>query len=241
MSGYLRIAFAGLVFVGSLSSAPESSNPLADMFNTAAPQPAITSPPQAECLGRPGNSAPDGQHWVYRIDGHRKCWFLTEGIAKVKKAARRRVAKVSAARLDENGTARPRQGGVVDARAELLRSAPAEPSRPSHSEVKVADAASDLGSGSALMSAAIIAEHGRPTPARSVPVQVDVDQLLATAPTVTDAVTPSGPPASVLIAEARNEAPSETATWLGAVLIMLGLFSIMSSSRLLRHAVRLRL
>ncbi|RXG83840.1 hypothetical protein [Bradyrhizobium zhanjiangense] len=241
MSGYLRFCFAGLVFVGTLSSAPASSNPLADIFNTAAPQPAVTSPPQAECLGRPGNSTPDGQHWVYRMDGHRKCWFLTEGTAKVKKTVRRRVAKDSTASLDENGAARPRQSGVVDARAELLRSAPAEPSHP---EVKVADAADDLGTGSALMSAAPIAEHGRrPTPAHSVLSQVDVEQLLATAPTVNDAVTSFGPPAvptGVGIAEARNEAPSQTATWLGALLMMLGMFSILSSSRSLRHAVRIR-
>ncbi|MDD1523577.1 hypothetical protein DCG74_03345 [Bradyrhizobium sp. WBAH42] len=46
---------------------PASSNPLADIFNTAAPQPAVTSPPQAECVGRPGSSPPAGQHWVYRI------------------------------------------------------------------------------------------------------------------------------------------------------------------------------
>jgi len=222
MSGYLRFCFAGLVFVGTLSSAPASSNPLADIFNTAAPQPAVTSPPQAECLGRPG-------------------WFLTEGTAKVKKTVRRRVAKDSTASLDENGAVRPRQSGVVDARAELLRSAPAEPSHP---EVKVADAADDLGTGSALMSAAPIAEHGRrPTPAHSVLSQVDVEQLLATAPTVNDAVTSFGPPAvptGVGIAEARNEAPSQTATWLGALLMMLGMFSILRSSRSLRHAVRIR-
>lgn len=242
MSGYLRMCFVSLALVETLSTGPASSNPLADIFNTAAPQPTVTSPPQAECLGRPGNSTPDGQHWVYRMDGHHKCWFLTQGAAKVKKTVRRRVAKDNTASLDENGAARPRQSGVVDARAELLRSAPAEPSQPPHPEVKVADAASDLDTGTALMSAALIAEHGRPT--HSVPNQVDVEQPLAAAP-ANDVVTSPEPPTIpigvlVLTAEARNEAPSQTATWLGVLLMMLGMFSILSSSRSLRHAVRLR-
>lgn len=243
MSGYLRMCFVSLVLVETLSTGPASSNPLADIFNTAAPQPTVTSPPQAECLGRPGNSTPDSLHWVYRMDGHHKCWFLTEGVAKVKKAVRRRVAKDNTASLDEHGTTRPRQqNGVVDARAELLRSAPAEPSQPPQPEVNVADAASDLDPGTTLMSAAAIAEHGQPT--HSVPSQVDVEQPLAAA-RADDVVTSSEPPTIpngllVLTAEARHEAPSRMATWLGVLLMMLGMLSILSSSRSLRHAVRLR-
>lgn len=243
MSGYLRMCFVSLVLVvETLWTEPASANPLADIFNTAAPQPTVTFPPQAECLARPGNSTPDSQHWVYRMDGHHKCWFLTEGAAKMKKTVRRRVAKDNTASLDENRTTRPRQSGVVDARAELLRSAPAEPSQSPLPIVKVADAAFDLDAGTALMSAAPIAEHGRPT--HSVPSQVDVEQLLAAAPG-NDVVTSSEPPMMpigvlVLTAEARNEAPSRTATWLGALLMVLGMLSILSSSRSLRHAVRLR-
>lgn len=241
MSGYLRMCFVSLVLVETLSLGPASPNPLGDIFNTAAAQPTVTSPPQPECLGRPGNSPPNSQHWVYRMDGHHKCWFLTEGV-KVKKIVRRRLAKDNTASLDENGTTRPRQSGVADARAELLRSAPAEPSQPPHLEVKVADAASDLDTGSALMSAGLIAEHGQPR--HFVPSQVDVEQPLAAAP-ANDVVTSSEPPTIpigmlVLTAEARNEAPTRTATWLGVLLMMLGLLSILSSSRSLRHAVRLR-
>lgn len=239
MSGYLRLCFVSLVLVETLSMGPASANPLADIFNTAAPQPTVISP-QAECLARPGNSTPDSQHWVYRMDGHHKCWFLTEGVAKVKKTVRR---KDTTAGLDENGTTRPRQSGVVDARAELLRSAPAEPSQPPPPVVKVADAASDLDTGTTLVSAAPIAEHGR-WPTHSVPSRVDVEQPLAAAP-ANDVVTSSEPPTIpiamlVLTAEARNEAPSRTATWLGVLLMMLGMLSILSSSRSLRHAVRLR-
>lgn len=244
MSGYLRMCFVSLVLVETLSTGPASSNSLADIFNTTAPQATVASPPQAECLGRPGDSTPESQHWVYRMDGHHKCWFLTEGVAKVKKTVRRRVAQDNIASLDENATTRPRQSGLVDARAELLRSAAAEPSQPPpHPEVKVADAASDLDTGITLMSAAPIAEHGR-RPTHSVPSQVDVEQPLAAAP-ANDVVTSSEPPTMpmgmlVLTPEARNEAPSRTATWLGVLLMMLGTLSILSSSRSLRHAVRLR-
>jgi hypothetical protein len=237
MSGYLRFYFAGLVFVGALSTAaPASSNPLGGIFNTAAPQPAVTSPPQAECLGRPGNLTPQGQHWVYRMDGHRKCWFLTELIAKVKKTVRHR-AEDRTARLDENGTARPRQSAVVDARAELLRSAPAEPSQPSAAEIKVADAASVLDMGTTMTSAVPTDLHSRrPTPEHSMPGQVDVEQLLAPAL----AGSPPAMPMGARVAEAHDEARSWTATWSGVLLMMLGGFSILSSNRTLRHAVRLR-
>ena len=241
MSGYLRLCFVSFVLVEALSTAPASSNPLADLFNTTAPAPAVTSPPQAECVGRPGNSTPDGQHWVYRVDGHRKCWFLTEGIAKVKKAIRRRVTKDSIASLDESGTARPRQNGILEARAELLRSMPVAQTHP---EVNVADAGSDVSATTAVPSATIIAEHSpRPTLSVSSQDQVDVEQLLAAAP-ANDTLTSSGPPTMPIdllmpAAEARNEAPSRTATWLGVLLMMLGMLSILSSSRSLRHAVRL--
>lgn len=184
--------------------------------------------------GWPALGLPNGRH--------HKCWFLTEGAAKVKKTVRRRVAKDNTAGLDENGTTRPRQSGVVDARAELLRSAPAEPSQPPYPEVKVADATSDLDTGTTLMSAAPIVEHGR-WPTHSVPSQVDVEQPLAVAP-ANDVVTSSEPPTipigvHVLTAGARNQAPSRTATWLGVLLMILGVLSILSSSRSLRDAVRL--
>src|SRR4051794_23285420 len=119
MSGYLRFCFAGLVLVGGLAATPAVSDPFADLFNAAPREPAATSLAQAQCLPQPGNTTADGAHWVYRFDGHRKCWFLTAGIAKVKTVLHR-GAEDRTARLDENGTARPRRSAVVDARAELL-------------------------------------------------------------------------------------------------------------------------
>jgi len=234
MSGYLRFCFAGLVSAGTLWSAPASSNPLADIFNTAAPQPAVTSPSQAECQRSPANSSPDGQHWVYRMDGHRKCWFLTEGAAKVKKTVRRRWAPDRTPSLAENGTAQPRQSAVVDAHAEMLRSAPAEPSQPPISVFKIADAASDAGT-AALTSAAPVAGLHSKQPDDSLPGQVDVEQLLAAVPTDPLEAMPVG----ARIPEVPDEARSWTA-WFGVLLMTLGAFSILSSSPMLRHALRLR-
>jgi hypothetical protein len=225
MSGHLRLYFASLVLVGGLSAAPASSNPLADFFNTATPQPTVTSPPQAECVPRPGTSTTGGQHWVYRMDGRRKCWFLAEGIATVKKPIRARMAKDRSASLDENGT---RWSAVVDARAEVLRSAPPEQSQPPVPEMKVADAASNLGTGSA---APIVDLPNQLTSEHSAPGQVDVGQLLADAP--------QDMPLGARTAEAHGEARSWTA-WFGVLLMTLGGLSLLSSSRTLRHAWRLR-
>lgn len=121
---------------------------------------------------------------------------------------------------------------MVDARAELLRSAPAEPSQPPAAEIKVADAAAVLDIGNAMTSA----QSRRLPPEHSVPGQVDVEQLLAPA-------LAGSPPALLVgarVADAHDEARSWTATWSGMLLIMLGGFSILSSSRRLRRAVRLR-
>lgn len=235
MSGYLRVCFAGLVLVGGLAATPAVSDPFADLFNGAPREPAATSLAQAQCLPRPGNTTADGAHWVYRFDGHRKCWFLTEGMAKVKKTVRHRGAEDRTASLDENGSARPRKSAVVNARAELLRSAPAEPSQPPAAEIKVADAASVLDMGITMTSAVPTDLHSRPpTPEHSVPGQVDVEQLLA------PAGSPPAMPMGARVAEAHDEARSWTATWSGVLLMMLGGFSILSSNRTLRHAVRLR-
>lgn len=244
MSGYLRFCAAGLVLLGGLSATPAFADPFADFFNTAPREPAATASPQAECLPQPGNSSGEGLHWVYRRNGHRKCWFRAEDRATVQKPVHRRVInRVGSA--DENETVRRKGSSAVDARAELQRSAQAEPSEALHPEVKVADGASDLGTSTARMSAASIAQHSRPpTPTIASQDRVDVEHLLATTP-ANDVVTSSEPPTLLigsiaLSAEARDHAPSRTATWLGVLLMMLGILSILSSSRSLRHAVRLR-
>ncbi len=77
---------------------------------------------------------------------------------------------------------------------------------------------------------------------RPTPSQVDAEQLLVAAPAnaVVTSSEPSIMPINVRLAEAGNEAASRTATWVGVLLKMLGTLSILSSSRSLPHAVRLR-
>jgi len=54
------------------------------LFNAAPGQATAPAPVAEECLPQPGKSTADGQHWVYRFDGRRKCWFqAAEGIATV--------------------------------------------------------------------------------------------------------------------------------------------------------------
>ena len=153
-------------------------------------------------MPRPGKSTAAGQRWVYRFDGHRKCWFQTaQGIATVKKQVRHSAAKPLVAVPEENETAPPKQNAVVDARAELLRSAPAEASQPTRlaPEFKVVDAASVLATGpAAFVPLAPVEKRATDqlTPDHATPRVVDVKTLLAAAGP-SDAVAASVPPAPV--------------------------------------------
>jgi len=249
MSGHLRFCFAAFVLLASLSSSPASSNPFADLFNTA-PQTA-TAPASAEkeCLPRPGKSTADGQRWVYRLDDHRKCWFqAAEGIATVNKRVHHHAAKHRIAAPAENEPARRKREVVVDAHAELLRSAPAETSQlmPPASELKVVDAASVVATGAAALAPPAPVFNratGQLTPEHPTPRQVDVETLLAAAPVASDAVAasvPPAPPVAFPIAEAGDDGRSWTANWLGMLLMALGLVSVLSSSWVLWGAGLLR-
>jgi hypothetical protein len=218
------------------------------LFNVA-PQTA-TAPASAEreCLPRPGKSTADGQRWVYRLDGHRKCWFqAAEGIATVNKRVHHHAAKQRVAAPAENEPAR-RKREAVDARAELLRSAPAETSQPTPpaSELKLVDAGSVVATGAAALAPpASVANRatGQLTPDHPTPRQVDVETILAAAPAASGAVAASVPPAPPIafpFAEAGDDGRGWTANWLGLLLMALGLGSVLSSSRVLRGAVLLR-
>jgi hypothetical protein len=156
MSGHLRFCFAAFVLLAGLPTSPASSNPFADFFNAAPREATPPASAEEECLPRPGKSTAAGQHWVYRFDGHRKCWFqAAEGIATVKKQVRNRAAEPRVAAPDENEAARRERKAVVDTHAELLRSAPAETSRPMRPapELKVVNAASVFAAGAAFVPA----------------------------------------------------------------------------------------
>jgi hypothetical protein len=186
---------------------------------------------------RPGKSTTAGQRWVYRYDGHRKCWFqAAEGTATVRKQVRHSVAKPRVAVAEENEAAPRRRKADVDARAELLRSAAAETSQPMPlaPEFKVVDAASVPATRTAAFARPAVVE--KLTPDDPMPNQVDVETLLAAATAPSDAVAASVLPASV----AADDGQGWMATLLGMLLMALGLVSVLGSSPTLREAVLLR-
>ena len=255
MSGHLRFCFATLALLAGLSASPASSNPFADWFNVTPRPAAAPAPEEEECLPRPGKSTTAGQRWAYRLEGHRKCWFQTAEETAVKKQVRHRAAKHRAAKhrvaAPEESEASPsKRKAVVDARAELMRSTPAEAPQPVRPvpEFKVADAASvsvaATGAAAVVPSAPIEnLKTDRLTPDQRTPRQVDVETLPAAASAPSDAVAasiPAAAPVNFLIAEAANDGLDWMATWLGVLLMALGLVSVLGSSRTLREAVLLR-
>ena len=251
MSGHLRFCFAAFVLLAALPTSPASSNPFTDLFSTAPAQAAAPAAPAAaeeECLPRPGKSTTTGQRWVYRFDGHRRCWFQTaQGTATVKKQVRHAAAKPPVAVPEENEAAPRKQKAVVDARAELLRSAPEEASQPTRlaPEFKVVDAASVPATGPAAFVPPAPVEKlatDQLTPDHATPRVVELKTLLAAAPAPSDAVAASVPPAPVAfpVAEAADDGQGWMATLLGVLLMALGLVSVLGSSPALREAVLLR-
>jgi hypothetical protein len=203
-------------------------------------------------LPRPGTSTAEGQRWVYRTEGRRKCWFQAAGGTATVKQIRNRAAKPRVA-VEENEAARAKQKAVMDARAELLRSAPAETSQPTQPapELKVVDAASvPATETAAFVPPAPVASRAtdQPTPDQPAldqpaPRRLDAATLLAAAPAPSEAVAVSVPPAAPVaspIAEAADDGWGWMATWLGALLMAMGLASVLASSPTVREAVLLR-
>ena len=166
----------------------------------------------------------------------------------MKKQASYRAAKPRIAAPEENEVARHKRKAVVDTRAELPRSAPAETSQPMRPapELKMADAASVLAMGAAAFVPPAPIENlktDRLTPDHRTPRQVDVETFLTAAPAARDAVAvsvPTAAPVAFPIAGAADDGRGWMATWLGVLLITLGLVSVLVSSRTLREAVLLR-
>lgn len=197
-------------------------------------------------MSRPGKSA-DGQHWVYRLEGRRRCWFqVAEGGGRAKesvryRAARHRAAKDRVAKAEENKNTAPRRKAVADARAELQRSAPEDTSRSNPSvPVQVVDAGPVLATGTATrVSPVPLSKNDRLTAngitPRQIDVQIDVEALLAATPAASDVVAASATPLALSTAEAGDG--GQGWTWLGMLLMAFGLLSVLSASRTIRWAV----
>jgi hypothetical protein len=231
MSGHLQSCFVAFVLTG-LSISPASSNPFTDLFNNLgsreATKPADT---REECLPRPGKLAANGRRWAYHLEGRRKCWFQTAetAVASVKK-------RVHHYTLTQRVTARERREAVlrkrkadVDARAELRRSIPAAVSQPTPPapELEITDTTSVTVVGAAaIMPPAPVAESttDRLTPDRPTPRGVDLETIRVS-PSANDTITlPVRPTTS------RADGWGWTATWLGSLLMALGLVSLLSPS-----------
>lgn len=217
-----------------------SSRPFFSFFNAdSAPAPAAPAPAEVVCLSQPGKSA-DGLRWVYRVEGRRRCWFqVAEGAETAKspvrhRAARDRVAKYRVAMSEENRTAAYKPKPAVDARAELPRSAPEETSRPSPSvPAQVVDASPVLATGIANRgSPASLSKRDRLTADEITLRQVDVEALLAATPAPSDVVAAAAVPLALSTAEAGDDGWGST--WLGMLLMALGLLSVLSASRTIR-------
>lgn len=235
--GHLRFCLAAFFVLAGLSTSSASSNFLDFLFNPK--EAAAPAPAEQGCLPQPGKSTIDGQHWVYRIDGRRKCWFQAAvGVATVKKPGQHGATKRASA-AEENEFLVRKHKAIVDAYAEVPRPETAETvSTPPASELKLLDAASvsNVGPAALVPPAPVKPSSDQLPPDRdSMPPQVNVEAMLAMAPPVT-AASPARPaiPAAISIAGADDGTQEWTVTWLGVLLIALGLVFLLSSSRSLR-------
>jgi len=243
MSGHWRFCVgAALLFVAGLPTSPAFSNPLTDLFNSApkeATAPALArdapAPAREECLLQPGKSTTSGQHWVYHLDGHRKCWFQAAGGAvSVKKPVPHHAANRSIIASEENEAGLHKR--VADARAQLLRSAPGKAFQLAAPASEVVDTASAPANGAATLVPVvpIVAEPTIDllTPDHATPRSIDVELLLAVGSPARDTLASSVPPATPgepFIPHADQGQWELMATRAGMALITLGLVSLLAA------------
>ncbi len=230
-----RFCLSALLAAG-LSTSPAFSNPFDFLFNAAPQEVAAPAPAEPACLPQPGKSTADGQHWVYRVDGRRKCWFQADaGATTVKRAVHHRAAKHRDTALAENDAALRKPKTVVDARAELSRTSPGETLQPKPPapvpapELRVSDLAE---AAATLVSPPVRPAADQLASNDPAPPQVDVERLLATALFAGDGLGSSERPASpiaVSVAETAEGEQGWTATWLGISLMLLGFVSLLGS------------
>lgn len=232
MSGHWRLCIAAFPVLAGLSISPASSNPLTDLFNIAPKEAAAPAPAQAECVPQPGKSTAPGQHWVYRLDGHRKCWFQADEAQIAVKHIHHRVAKGASA--PEENKAAPRKKMILDAQARLLSATPAGAPQSATSAPEAVDTASvPAREAATLVAAAPIPAQPTVDPLTSdhtTPRSVDVEMLLAASTLDKDIAASPVPPANPGAPSATGANDWElTATRAGMVLIALGLVFLAGS------------
>jgi hypothetical protein len=241
MSGHWRFCVTAFILAAGLSTSPASSNPLTDLFNPAPKEAATPAPKEAAapapapvreaCVPQPGRSTAPGQHWVYHIDGHRKCWFQAdEATVSAKKQVNRHMVMRPAV-VPEKDEAELHKKAVLDARAQVLSAAPAAAPEPAAPEM-VDTASVRAGEPAIPLPAAPVAAPSTIdplTPDHAAPRSVNVEMLLA-ASTERDLAASSVPPTST---DAPPSASADnwdsTAAWAGTVLIALGFVFLVGS------------
>ena len=182
-------------------------------------------------MTQPGKLAADGKRWVYHSDGRRKCWFQTAGRAS-RRPAHHYVVKQRVTSRERREATLPKAD--ADARAEVLRAAPAEVSQPTPSapeQLKVADAAPAAATLVPPAPAAASATDQR-TSDGPTPRVVNVE-MLRVSQAADDTIGSSVPPAipvAFRVAEAGDEGWGWTANRLGLLLMALGLVSLLGAS-----------
>lgn len=243
MSSHLRFGFAAFLLVAGFVT-PAASNPFTDLFSpNAAPDAAAAAPApaQEECSLQPGKSTAAGQRWVYRHDGHRKCWFQAEaGTALARKPVHSHAARPRAAAPEENESAPRKEEAVEDARAEMLSSASAEVPQPTPPAPKVVPTVPVTGGAVVVPPSPVPARPGADQLVPDQPTRrpVDVEKLLADAPAASDEVAsvPSATPVVFPSVETGGGGGWPT-PWLGVPLMVLGFAALLSASRTLRRAL----
>ena len=236
MSSHLRSGIAGFFLVAGFST-PAFSNAFTDLFSAnAAPaqSTAAAAPAKEECLPQPGKSSAAGQHWVYRFDGQRKCWFqAAEETAPARKSFRHRVATRSVTAPEKDTSAPRKQEDVEDAHAEMLSAAPEQTPQPAPMPkvtmvrtvpVRVGDAAA------MVPPAPDLDKPGADQITPDQPRRPDVETLLAEAPAASSEV--ASAPGTPIAAPGANTGGGEhgTPSWLGVLMIVLGGTALLASS-----------
>ena len=253
MSVPLRCGFTA-VLVASFAT-PAASNPFTDLFSpNAAPEAAAAAPAaapaQEECLLQPGKTTAAGQRWVYRHDGHRKCWFQADaGTALARKAVHRHATRPRAAAPEANESASRKDTphedeAVADAHAEMAGSTPAEapqPAPPESAPKMVQTVPVPMTASAALVPPApVLAKPGADQPAPDQPTQspIDVAAPPTDAPAASDEVASVPPSTPVAVPSAEiDRGGGWTTPWFGVLLILLGFAALLSASRTLRRAL----
>lgn len=161
-----------------------------------------------------------------------------------KRAVHERSTKRAAA-PKENDDPADKLSAVAEARAELINPTSTQVPEPVSRAPEVNAVVAAAGTAAVVPDAPVVADPTTDQFTRERPTQpqINVEQLLAAAPAASDAVAADAPSAmtvAVPTVQAANDERWSTASWLGALLMALGLVSLLGSSRTVRRAVLLK-